>query len=332
MPSFEVFKGCEDGYPKKCSTQWSGKLEGDHVLLKITASGLCGTDLHYRNQKMGLGHEGVGRIEALGPACTFLKEGDRVGWGYEHNSCGHCCECLRGRENYCPERAMYGFADLDQGSFASHAVWREAFLFKIPDELSDEDAAPLQCGGATVFNALKAYDTQPTETIGVMGFGGLGHLATQFASKMGCWVVVLSHSDRKKDWALKLGANEFVAMGQTQKLKVSRPLNRLLVTASAQPDWEKIIPVLASGASIHPLSVADGDFQIPYMPLLLNGLTVQGSVVASRHIQREMLQFAAQHGIKPVVETFPMTEAGLREAMDKLDAGKVNFRAVLKPD
>ena len=121
-----------------------------------------------------LGHEGVGIVEELGPDAKYLKKGDRVGWGYEHNSCGHCDWCLTGREQYCAERAMYGEADTDQGSMANGAVWREAFLFKIPGGLSDEAAAPLQCGGVTVFNALHAYDTQPTEAVGIMGVGGLG--------------------------------------------------------------------------------------------------------------------------------------------------------------
>ena len=121
-----------------------------------------------------LGHEGVGIVEAVGPQARYLKKGDRVGWGYQHDSCGHCDSCLSGRETYCAERAMYGEADLDQGSMAHAAVWREAFLFPIPDGLSDEAAAPLQCGGVTVFNALHAYNVQPTETVGVMGVGGLG--------------------------------------------------------------------------------------------------------------------------------------------------------------
>lgn len=190
MPSFTVFKGTPNGIKKEETSR--PDLQGDQVQVKITASGLCGTDMHYRKgwtpsildpdcvltkaiaADMVLGHEGVGVVEAVGPAARYLKKGDRVGWGYEHDSCGHCISCLSGRETYCPEAAMYGYADLDQGSMAHGAVWREAFLFKIPDGLSDEAAAPLQCGGATVFNALHAYDTQPTETVGVMGVGGLG--------------------------------------------------------------------------------------------------------------------------------------------------------------
>lgn len=263
MPSFTVFKGAKDGKVIKGQTTKSD-LTKDQVLVKVTASGLCGTDLHYRNADMALGHEGVGVVEETGPGVSYLKKGDRVGWGYEHDACLHCQECLKGNETYCPERQMYGMADLDQGSFATHAVWREAFLFKIPDGLSDEAAAPLMCGGATVFNALHAYNVQPTETVGVMGVGGLGHLAIQFAAKMGCHVVVLSGSDRKKEEALKLGAQEFIATKNVKEIKPSRPLNRLLVTTSAQPDWNQLIGALAPGASIHPLSVDEGNFSIPY--------------------------------------------------------------------
>lgn len=130
------------------------------------------TDLHYWHADVVLGHEGVGVVESRGPGCHYLKKGDRVGWGYIHDSCGHCQQCLTGSETYCKERALYGEANLDQGSFAHYAVWREAFLFKIPDGMSDEVAAPLQCGGATIFNALHTYGTKPTETVGIMGVGG----------------------------------------------------------------------------------------------------------------------------------------------------------------
>ncbi|EMC92536.1 hypothetical protein BAUCODRAFT_294973 [Baudoinia panamericana UAMH 10762] len=330
MPSFTVFKGSKDGSIHESKTE-KPELHGDQVFLKITASGLCGTDLHYRNQDMVLGHEGVGVVESTGPECKYLKKGDRVGWGYEHDSCGHCRECLTGNETYCPERAMYAMADLDQGSFGTGAVWREAFLFRIPDGLSDEAAAPLQCGGATVFNALHTYRTDPTETVGIMGVGGLGHLAIQFAAKMGCRVVVLSGSDRKKDEAMKLGAHEFIAMKGAKELKVSRPLDRLLVTTSAKPDWNLIAPIMASRATIHPLSVDEGNFEFPYMPMILNGINVQGSVVAARAVHFRMLEFAAQHKIEPIIEKFPMTVKGITDAMEKLNSGDMRYRAVLVP-
>lgn len=331
MPTFTVFKGSESGAPNKETTTRLDELSGDQVFVRITASGLCGTDLHYRTQHMGLGHEGVGVVEKAGPLCKVLKQGDRVGWGYNHNFCGRCEQCLSGNDVYCVERALYGYDALDQGSFGSHAVWREMALFKLPDDISDEDAAPLQCAGATVFSALQTYKTQSTETIGIMGVGGLGHLAIQFAAKMGCRVVVLSGSDLKKDEVLKLGAHEFIATKGKTKLEVSHTLDRLLVTTSAQPDWKQIIPIMSPGATIYPLSVSSDNFEIPYMPFLVKGLTIQGSVVASRLTHERMLGFASLHQIKPVIEVFDMTEEGILDAMNKLDQGKMHFRAVLKP-
>ncbi|GAB7358763.1 hypothetical protein MBLNU230_g3990t1 [Neophaeotheca triangularis] len=331
MPSFTVFKGSESGAIKKDTTQ-KPELQDDQVLLKVTASGLCGTDEHYRTAGCALGHEGVGVIQEVGPNVKYMKKGDRVGWGYEHDSCGHCQQCLMGTETYCPERKMYGMADLDQGSFAHGAVWKESFLFPIPDGISDEDAAPLMCGGATVFNALRAYDAQPTECVGIVGVGGLGHLAIQYAAKMGQYVVVFSGSDSKKDEALRLGANEFIATKDKKEISASRPVDRLLVTTSAQPDWSLLVPALAPKATVHPLSVAGGDFSIPYMPLILQGIAIQGSVVAPRHLHNKMIQFSAQHGIKPVIQKYPMTEQGITQAMDDLDGGKVHFRAVLIPE
>lgn len=188
------------------------------------------------------------------------------------------------------------------------------------------------CAGATVWNALTAYNARPTETVGIVGVGGLGHLAIQFAAKFGCRVVVLSSSDSKKAEALRLGAHEFIATKGASKISVAQKLDRLLVTTSAQPDWKLYVPIMNPGATIHPLSVDSGDFAIPYGPLILKGLTIQGSVVAPRQIHRDMLKFAALHGIKPVIQEFPLSEAGIQDAMDKLEKGEVHFRAVLKPE
>jgi D-arabinose 1-dehydrogenase-like Zn-dependent alcohol dehydrogenase len=331
MPTFTVFKGSKDGKIVKSETT-RPDLKDDEVLVKITASGLCGTDEHYRHADMALGHEGAGVVEELGPGVKYLKKGDRVGWGYEHNSCGHCEWCLTGRETFCEERAMYGDADLDQGSMGSAAVWKEAFLFSIPDSMTDAEAAPLMCGGATVFNALKMYNVQPTDRVGVIGVGGLGHLAIQFAAKMGCDVIVFSGTESKKEEAMKLGATEFVAMKGKTSLDIGRKMSALLVTTSVQPNWDLLLPAMAPDSKIFPLTVSNDVLKIPYMPLLLNGISIQGSVVAARHIHRQMLKFAAQHQIKPILMEFPMSEEGIEKAMDTLSEGGMRYRGVLIPE
>lgn len=224
---------------------------------------------------------------------------------------------------------MYGSGDLDIGSFASHTVWRESFLFKTPDAIPSEYAAPLQCGGATVFNALEMYETRPTERVGIIGVGGLGHLAIQFASKMGCEVVVFSGTNSKKEEAMQLGAKEFYATKGLKELKVPKPIDRLLVTTSAQPDWAMYQAILAPGATIYPLTVSSGNLEIPYMPIMLSGVRIQGSLVAARAIHMKMLQFAAVHNIKPIIEKFPLNKEGIEKAFEHLGKGQMRYRGVL---
>lgn len=278
---------------------------------------------------MGLGHEGAAIVKELGENATLFKIGDRVGWGYQHSSCGHCKQCLTGTETLCPERHMYGAYDLDQGSFASHAIWNENFLFKIPDSIENKYAAPLMCGGATVWNVLSMYNVRSTDRVGVIGVGGLGHLAIQFAAKMGCEVVVFSGTDSKKDEAMKLGASEFYATKGAKELKVEKPIDHLLVTTSFNPDWNLYMSVMAPGGTIYPLTVDNIDFKIPQMGLLMHALRVQGSLVAPRAIHQEMLAFAGQHGIKPMIEEFPMDVEGIEKAFKHLEDGNMRYRGVL---
>jgi D-arabinose 1-dehydrogenase-like Zn-dependent alcohol dehydrogenase len=236
---------------------------------------------------------------------------------------------MTGHETLCPERAMYGSADLDQGSFSHYAIWKADYVFAIPDGMAREHAAPLMCGGATVFNALKSYGTKPTDRVGVIGIGGLGHLAIQFAAKMGCEVVVFSSTDSKKEEAMRLGATEFIATKGVTELQVSRPIDQLLVTTSVQPDWKQFLPIMAPGATIFPLTVSADDLKIPYMPIIAGELKIQGSLVAARQVHREMLVFAAHHQIKPIIEQFPMTQEGITECMEKLESGSMRYRGVV---
>jgi len=304
-------------------------LGPDEVILKVTHSGVCGTDLHYTSKDMVLGHEGVGVVQQVGSQVTKFKVGDRAGWGYLHDACLECEQCLKGDEIYCDKRHLYGTHELDQGAFASHAVWKAAFLFHIPDSLSSTDAAPLMCAGATVFTALQKLGVRSTDRVGVIGIGGLGHLAIQFAAKMGCEVVVFSGTESKREEAVELGADEFYATRGLEKLQIGSKLDYLIVTTSQQPDWSLYLPLMVPQGSIVPLSVSRENFNMPYMPLVLHGLRVQGSLTASRGIHEQMLRFAAHHKIKPIVQEYPLTLDGLVEAMDKLDQGQMKYRGVL---
>ncbi len=207
------------------------ELGSNDILIKITHAGVCYTDflLFHIGLPIALGHEGVGIVEAVGSAVTTLKVGDRAGGGFHRDSCGKCKYCLTGQDLYCYERTIYGFGDAENGTFGSYYIGKEGYVHKIPDNLSSEDAAPLQCAGATVYAAL--VDTiKPAQRVGIVGIGGLGHLALQFASKLGAEVVAFSTTKDKEQEARSFGASEFVLLDEADK--ISAPVDVLVVAGS----------------------------------------------------------------------------------------------------
>jgi D-arabinose 1-dehydrogenase-like Zn-dependent alcohol dehydrogenase len=206
------------------------------VLVKVTHSSLCGTDLAYIPYGIALGHEGIGIIQEIGSAVTQLKIGDRVGGGYHRGSCGHCKYCLNGQDIWCYERVVFGEGDHDNGTFSPYYIGRETYVHKIPDAIPSEFAAPLQCAGATVYGAMVGI-VKPSQRVGIIGIGGLGHLAIQFASKLGASVVVFSHSANKEAEARSFGAEEFHPLDDISK--IAAPVDVLVLTANRYPDWSK---------------------------------------------------------------------------------------------
>lgn len=223
-----VYTGSEDGSVRRRTFAEERKLSGDEVLVQITAAGLCATDARYRFLDMVLGHEAVGFVQEIGPEVQSLRVGDRVGWGYQHGSCGQCIHCLSGDEVHCMDGLFYGLSKFEQGAFATHAIWNEPFLLSIPENLADIEAAPLMCAGGTVFSALRKAGIRPGGKVGILGLGGLGHLAVQFAAKQGYRVTVISRTQEKRNDALGLGATEFYTMDDVQD---SSDLDALFVTA-----------------------------------------------------------------------------------------------------
>ncbi|KAI7968602.1 hypothetical protein EIK77_006621 [Talaromyces pinophilus] len=302
---FTYFKGSGNG--DVVEAVGHRELGPTQVSVKITHCGVCGTDEHYRHAHQGLGHEGVGIITEIGSSVQDLSEfrvGDRVGMGWYHKFCGHCKYCV------------------------SALAWDISALYKIPDTISSEDAGPLLCGGATVWSPLYDSNVKPGDRVGIIGIGGLGHMAIQFASKMGLEVVVFSGTESKKQEALAFGASEFHATNNKESWDSIRPLDILLITTSVNP--KMYYPILAPGAKIFPLTVStealDG-----VTPLNLIGgyFSFIGSGVAATASMRAMLDFAARHGVKPQIEKFPMTVTGVKDAMQKLRDGKMRYRGVL---
>jgi len=325
--SFKVYRGSESG--KIVADKTTRTLGPNDVFIRIAHSGVCGTDEHFLHSGCVLGHEGVGYVEEIGPDVRRVKKGDRVGFGFVHKVCGNCEYCLNGREQYCLEAKKYGRADLDVGSFATHAVWDADMLFSIPDGLELKDAAPLMCAGATVWTALTTYGLKPGDRVGIQGIGGLGHLAIQFAAKLGCEVVVLSSSESKREEAKKLGATQFFVSKGDFDYPQDKLLNHLLICGSANPDYSKLIPLMAVNGTIYPLTVSTAPTPFVFYSLVSKGIKIQGSSVADRSSVRRMIDFATLHQIKPVLMEWKMDEAGIEAAMGKLRTGGIRYRAVL---
>ncbi|MCJ1322624.1 hypothetical protein MMC15_007973 [Xylographa vitiligo] len=326
-----VFKGSFTGKIVKGSSH-KEDVATDHVLVKVTHSGVCGTDCHYTRADMVLGHEGVGIVQAVGPEVSVLKVGDRVGWGYNHSGCGHCLQCRTGWIGNCAEAHQFGKTELDQGSFGSHAIWKEEVLFHIPEGIASADAAPLMCAGITVFAPLILNNVKPLDCVGVIGIGGLGHLAIQMAAKMGCEVVAFSGTKAKRDEAMMLGATHFYATKGVKELKVHRQIDHLLVTTSNHPDWEMYLKIMAHHGSIYPLTISTEPLSIPYLPFLLNNISFVGTTGGPLYLYGQMLDFVAFHKIKPIIQEFPMTVDGITDALNKLDTGEMRYRGVLLAD
>ncbi|KAK8226245.1 hypothetical protein IWZ00DRAFT_526211 [Phyllosticta capitalensis] len=304
------------------------ELGHDEVLIKTTHSGICYTDVHAKEKGCGLGHEGVGTVVQFGAGVKDLKIGERVGWG--------CKVCVQGYRQYCADACGFAFGELDQGSMGNFAIKNRTFVNRIPDAIASEHAAPLMCAGASTYEALMAAEAQPSDRVGVVGIGGLGHMAVLFAKAMGCAVTAISDTPDKKEDAKEMGADEFILLEQEQQTKSladkvveSSPIDVLLLCANEIPSLAGLIPLLARRARIVCMTIQQSPIEIPYMPFVLPGLRIIASTEASRQHFQNMLAFVARHGIKPWTCHFPLTRDGVAEAFRTLEEGRMRYRGVL---
>jgi len=312
-----------------------GPLE---VEVAVTHCGICHTDLYMTDDEQGLskfpvvaGHEAVGVVTALGDAVdrTRLAIGGRVGVGATAGSCFACEWCLSGRQHLCPDKddtVLRG----NGGAFASHvraSDWRH--VHPIPDVIASEQAGPLLCAGITVFTPLLRHGIRPTDRVAVVGVGGLGHLAIQFLAKWGCHVTAISSTPGKMDDARGFGAHEFVvADGAAGLERVASSFDFVLSTVTADLPWDAYLATLRPHGTFCVLGVFDGALTIHPLSLLLGERTVVGGLVGPPTQTRQMLDFAARHGIRPAVEIFPA--ARLDEALEHVRHGRARYRAVLE--
>jgi uncharacterized zinc-type alcohol dehydrogenase-like protein len=312
-----------------------GPLGPEHVEIAVEYCGICHSDWSMLNNEWGmskyplvLGHEAIGKVTAVGEEAKFIKVGQTVGLGWNSGSCLHCRPCLSGDHNMCQtaEATIIG----RHGAFAtrvrSHWIWATP----IPEGVDLAKAGPLLCGGITVFNPLLQFDVKPTDRVGVIGIGGLGHMALQFLNKWGCHVTAFTTSDSKTDEAKNMGAHEVVNTKSPDGLKkLAASFNFVLSTVAGNLDVNPYLNALAPRGRFHTVGVLP-KIQTGAFPLIAGQRSISGSPSGAPGTVMTMLDFCARHGIAPVTENFPMSHAN--EAMAHLEANKARYRIVLKND
>jgi uncharacterized zinc-type alcohol dehydrogenase-like protein len=310
-----------------------GKLGAYEVEIAITHCGVCHSDLHLIANDWGIsqypfipGHEIIGTVAALGSEVRSLELDQRVGLGWQSNSCGQCEWCMRGQENLCV--ASEGTCVHRHGGYADRVRANARFVVPIPDALESEQTAPLLGGGITVYNPLRIAGINPSSRVGVVGIGGLGHLAIQFARVFGAQVTAISTTLAKEEEARSLGAHHFVNSRESKSMKeVAGSLDFILSTVNADQDWSAYVQALRPNGALWFVGVPPSPVSVHTFPLVSGMRTIGGSPIGSPFQLREMLDVAARHGVKASTERFPMDKAN--EAIDKVKKGKVRYRAVL---
>jgi uncharacterized zinc-type alcohol dehydrogenase-like protein len=314
-----------------------GPLGPREVDVDVTHCGVCHSDVGMIDDEFGYasfpvvaGHEATGIVAATGSAVDpgLLAVGQRVAVGAIAGTCMSCEFCLAGRQQLCAQRddtILRG----DRGGFASSlrvSDWR--FAYPVPDAIAPEHAGPLLCAGVTVFAPFVRHGIRPFDRVGIVGVGGLGHLAIQFAAAWGCEVTAISSSARKQEEAVQFGADHFIATGGTDDLaSAAGTFDFILSTASADIPWDAYLSALKPQGTLIVVGVPHSAIQLSPLALLMSEKLVSGGVPASRQETVQMLDFAARKGIRPVVEVFPAGE--INRAVDRARKGQARYRAVV---
>lgn len=301
------------------------------IELQVTHCGISSSDIDLIDKRLGeasvfpqvCGHEIVGWVTACGDAVTNVRPGIRVGVGWQSGACFTCKHSRGGAEQFCKNfQATCAFGN--QGGFSERFRCDSRFAFKIPDTIKSEAAAPLLCAGHTVFTAM--LETRPGDGVGVLGLGGLGHLAVQFAAKRGCHVTVLSLSRRKETEAKLLGAKRFIVEADEYD-EAAGTLDYVLVTSTGAFDWLRVCKLLAPGGTICFVGSVE-PFEFNPRTMMSKSQRVLTSNTGGCKDMEAMLEFAAAHNVRPMVETLPISE--LNAGIAKVRRNDVRYRMVVE--
>jgi uncharacterized zinc-type alcohol dehydrogenase-like protein len=305
-------------------------LQPFEILIKTTHCGLCHSDVHlidddWKRSRYPLvpGHEVIGQIVEKGEAVHFLKLGERVGVSWIRSSCLVCPTCLSGDTNLCPSKTTTCNGHF--GGFADHLVADARFSFPIPEGIDSAHAAPLLCAGATVYTPLRDLGIQPSHTVAVLGIGGLGHLALQFAKGFGCETSAISTTRSKEKDAKKFGADHFYVLSE---LPPQSKFDLILSTVHADLNWNEILLLLKPKGALCFLGRPASSISIEVAPLISGGRRITGSSTANRSHMMEMLEMAARCKIHPQIEVMPLSK--VNKAIDRLKANEARYRIVLE--
>ena len=309
----------------------------DQILVKIEASGVCHTDLHAAdgdwpvkpNPPFIPGHEGAGVVVQAGRNVKHVKEGDRVGLPWLYSACGYCVHCLGGWEPLCEKQENSGYSV--NGSFAEYVVADPNYVGHLPANVSSVDIAPVLCAGVTVYKGLKMTNAKPGDWVVISGVGGLGHMAVQYAKAMGFNVAAVDVANDKLALAKRLGATVVVNAMETDPAaylqKEIGGAHGVLVTAVSRKAFEQALGMVRRGGTISLNGLPPGDFPLPIFSMVLNGITVRGSIVGTRLDLQESLEYAAAGKVKATIKTEKIE--AINDIFARMHKGQIEGRIVL---
>lgn len=313
--------------------------------IKIDACGICGSDTHAAKSAWGpryspicVGHEIVGHVIAAGPDARF-RVGERVGVGAQSDCCNDCNRCAIGKQNACKKSVgtylgVYPSGKVTHGGYASHVRVNSQFAFKIPDNLDSIYVAPLLCAGITAFKPLLTGKVKKGTKVGVSGIGGVGHIAILFAKALGAEVTAISRNDSKRELAMQLGADNYIALNEEGfSTKHEDSLDLIVNTASSFSGTpiDDVLNLLTADGQLIFITLPPASETIELHPFLFikNNISIGGSILGSTAEIEQMLQVASEFNIKPWIETIDISEENVKAAWERLEKGDVKFRFVL---
>jgi len=313
-----------------------GPLGEEEIEIAVEYCGVCHSDLsmidnawRFSTYPLVAGHEAVGRIVALGPRAKGLQLGQRVGIGWTNSSCLHCAPCVGGDQHLC--KSSQATISNHPGGFAERLRAQWIWAVPLPEGVRPEVAGPLFCGGITVFSPFVELGISPTSRVGVVGIGGLGHLAVKFARAWGCEVTAFTSTAAKHAEARAMGAHRVAASNDPKEIEaLAGQLDLVIVTVNVPLDWDALIQTLGPRGRLHFVGAVLEPIPVTVFSLLDGQKSVSGSPIGSPANMAKMLDFCARHGIEPQVEQFPMRR--INEALDHLRTGKARYRIVLEAD